>query len=542
VTAPALDPGLAPELLGGLVARAARPDFPRFEAQLRSSGYCARPVRLRGRIETCDGDGRRRVWSPDTEPDGILRKACGNRREAVCPPCAERYRGDAYQLIAAGLRGGKGVPDTVAGHPAVFVTLTAPSLGIVHTRALGPDGRPRRCRPRRDAPVCEHGVRLSCGVVHDEDDPCLGEPICLDCFDHSGAIVWNNALSELWRRTVPVYLPRTLASQTGMTQRRLRELVRVAYIKVAEYQRRGLVHLHAVIRLDRAMPSYRAGEVRPPDERFSVELLEDAIRATVETVSAPLPDELGGGGVRWGAELDVRPLDHGLVRGEVAGYLAKYATKSTEQAGGVLHPVTEHQLDELPVREHVRCFMREAFALNEDPVLAERRFGSCAHALGYRGHCVRSHAGTRRRSRRFARRASSTCTSSSSPARRMPRNGRWPARSSASRASASTARVISQPPTSCSPVRRPLGRESTSDWRVRSVWRGIGENWQGGGRFAMSVGGRTGEATSGGGAADAVDAPRGGRGVGHEPAPFPASRAAARAVRVLGTAAALPTA
>ena len=79
---------LAPELAEGLVARAARPDFARFEAQLRSSGYCARPVRLRGRIETCDGDGRRRVWSTDTEPDEILRKACGNRREAVCAPCA----------------------------------------------------------------------------------------------------------------------------------------------------------------------------------------------------------------------------------------------------------------------------------------------------------------------------------------------------------------------------------------------------------------------------------------------------------------------
>jgi hypothetical protein len=195
---------LAPELADALVARAARPDYPRFEAQLRSSGYCARPVRLKGGIETCDGHGRRRVWSTDTEADGILRKACGNRREAVCAPCAERYRGDAYQLIAAGLRDGKGVPDTVAEHPAVFVTLTAPSFGLVHARAFSPDGRARRCRPRRDAPVCEHGVHMSCGRVHDEDDPCLGEPMCQDCFDHAGAVIWNNALSELWRRTVPV--------------------------------------------------------------------------------------------------------------------------------------------------------------------------------------------------------------------------------------------------------------------------------------------------------------------------------------------------
>jgi hypothetical protein len=119
----------AEQLAGALLDRAARPDYQRFEAQLRSSGYCARPVRLQGHIEVCEGGGRRRVWSTDREPDGILRKACGNRREAVCPSCAERYRGDAYQLLAAGLRGGKGVPDTIVEHPAVFFTLTAPSFG-----------------------------------------------------------------------------------------------------------------------------------------------------------------------------------------------------------------------------------------------------------------------------------------------------------------------------------------------------------------------------------------------------------------------------
>jgi len=73
-------PGLSRELLDGILARAARPDFPAFEAQLRSSGYCARPVRLHGTIETCDHDGHRRVWSTTDQPDGVLRKACGNRR------------------------------------------------------------------------------------------------------------------------------------------------------------------------------------------------------------------------------------------------------------------------------------------------------------------------------------------------------------------------------------------------------------------------------------------------------------------------------
>jgi hypothetical protein len=99
------------ELLEEIVLLAGSPGFERWRAQVRSTGYCARPVRLRGHV--CDHNGVR-VWSTASEPDGVLRKACGNRREAVCPSCAERYRQDAYQLIASGVRGGKGVPDTVA--------------------------------------------------------------------------------------------------------------------------------------------------------------------------------------------------------------------------------------------------------------------------------------------------------------------------------------------------------------------------------------------------------------------------------------------
>lgn len=353
-------------LLAGVVDRMTRPDYPAFEAQLRSSGYCERPVRLQGRIDVCDGYGRRRqVWTTDGEPDGVLRKACGNRREAVCAPCAERYRRDAYHLIAAGLRGGKGVPDTVTGHPAVFATLTAPSFGVVHAHVLGPDGQPLRCHARRDRPVCEHGNPMSCSRIHGPDDPCLGEPLCLDCFDHEGAVIWNNLLGELWRYST-IYLPRQLAALMGLTQKRLHELVRVSYVKASEYQRRGLVHLHAVIRLDRRMPDYRAGEIRPPDKRFTSELLEQALRATVAEVKVKIPDELGAGEIRWGKQLDVQqlPVDE-PDRRRWAGYLAKYTTKSTEQAGGLLHRIDRSEVEHAAVSEHNRRYLHTAFELDD---------------------------------------------------------------------------------------------------------------------------------------------------------------------------------
>jgi hypothetical protein len=353
-------------LLDGVLERLTRPDYRAFEAQLRSSGYCERPVRLQGSVHVCDGDGPpRQVWSTHDEPDGVLRKACGNRREAVCGPCAERYRGDAWQLVAAGLQGGKGVPDSVAGHPAVFATLTAPSFGVVHAHVLGADGKPVRCHPRRERPVCAHGVALSCSRVHRPDDPCLGEPLCPDCFDYHGAVIWNNVLGELWRRTT-IYLPRQLAKLLGVTQKRLHELVRVSYVKVAEYQHRGLVHVHPVIRLDRRMPKYRADEVRAPERRFTTQLLEDALRATAVAVGVQVPDELGGGTIGWGKQLDVQQLTtNAEQRRRHAGYLAKYSTKSTEQAGGLLHRITRSEVEHVHVREHVRRYLHAAFALHD---------------------------------------------------------------------------------------------------------------------------------------------------------------------------------
>ena len=78
-------------------------------------------------------------------PDGVIYVPCGDRRASVCAWCAETYRADTYQLIRAGLVGGKGVPDSVASHPAVFATLTAPSFGPVHVRVV--NSRNGKVRP-----------------------------------------------------------------------------------------------------------------------------------------------------------------------------------------------------------------------------------------------------------------------------------------------------------------------------------------------------------------------------------------------------------
>ena len=119
--------------------------------QAERTGLCARPVRLKGRIDAIDlATGELRpMYDTGTEPGGALLTACGNRRESVCPPCSKVYKRDARQLVRAGLSGGKGVPETIAAHPCVFATFTAPSFGPVHSRRMrGKTVLP--CRPRRD--------------------------------------------------------------------------------------------------------------------------------------------------------------------------------------------------------------------------------------------------------------------------------------------------------------------------------------------------------------------------------------------------------
>src|SRR5215831_4572685 len=115
-------------LLASALARAARDDYPAWLAQATATGGCSRPVRLRGQVHHLDpatGEVLHTVSTADT-PDGVIYTACGDRRASVCPACAQTYRADTYQLIRAGLVGGKGISESVATHPCVFATFTAP--------------------------------------------------------------------------------------------------------------------------------------------------------------------------------------------------------------------------------------------------------------------------------------------------------------------------------------------------------------------------------------------------------------------------------
>jgi hypothetical protein len=387
---------LLPGVLAEVVDRAGR-GYDRWAELVAQAGYCHHPVRLAGQVEQADqATGEvRQVYTTEGEPDGVLLKACGTRRESRCPSCAAVYRADAYQLLAAGLNGGKGVPDTVAEHPRLFVTFTAPSFGRVHTRrAQGPLVLP--CHPSRQGARCPHGIRAGCWHRHAEVDPRLGEPLCAGCYDAGAQVLWNALAPELWRRTT-IALHRALARLFDLTETDLRRLVRISYAKLAEFQRRGAIHFHAVLRLDAATACRCPKCLLPPPELFSAGFLQDALEAAVPAVKVPCPPLEDSGPVRyarWGEQLDVRNITKDseqageLSAEQVAGYIAKYATKATESFGSGLDRRLDgddlDHLDELPA--HVAELVRACWRLGDRPELEALRLRAWAHMLGFRGH------------------------------------------------------------------------------------------------------------------------------------------------------------
>ncbi|GAA3152482.1 replication initiator [Nonomuraea roseoviolacea] len=365
-----------------MITRLHDPNYDRWAHQIKRTGGCRQPIHLRGKVEHYDRATGRLLhrYSTLKEPDGVLRVPCKTRRASRCPACAETYRADTYQLVRAGLVGGKGVPETVAAHPALFVTLTAPSFGTVHVRREK-NGKVLPCHARRDGKTCPHGHVMSCTARHAANDPHLGEPLCPDCYDYEGSVLFNAVAPELWRRFTEA-LRRRFARLFGLTLRELREQLTISFAKVAEYQRRGVVHFHAVIRLDGPI-----GPTSPPPAWATADALEQAVQHAAGAITVEV--EPLARIFRWGTQLDVRPItmNGDLTEQAVAAYIAKYATKAAECVGTLDRRI--HTIDELalyPLREHAHRLIAECLRLGALDDLADLRLTQWAHMLGFRGH------------------------------------------------------------------------------------------------------------------------------------------------------------
>ncbi|MGW1457789.1 replication initiator protein RepSA [Streptomyces albidoflavus] len=360
--------GTDPLTLADLLRVANTTGFDRWQDQVRRTGGCSDPIHLTGSTVTRDASTGQILYAynTDNEPGGRLRVACGNRRASRCPSCAWTYAGDTYHLIRAGITGGKTVPTTVRDHPRVFATLTAPSFGPVHNRpAQGP------CR---------------CGTPHPEDDPALGTALDPATYDYAGAVLWNNHAGDLWRRFT-IYLRREIAARAGLTQAALKDQCRISFGKVAEFQKRGAIHFHAVIRFDGP-----DGPDTAPPPWATIALLDDAIRTAATRARVPVP-AVGAFPARelaWGTQIDIQPIGtlghEELTETAVASYVAKYATKAAETTGTIDRRIGE--LSELDHQPHLPAHTRRLIEAcwNLDHAYPDRMLARWAHMLGFRGH------------------------------------------------------------------------------------------------------------------------------------------------------------
>jgi hypothetical protein len=114
-------------VVGELVERAGHGSA-RWAELVAQAGYCHHPIRLTGRVEHADRQTGevRTVYDSEREPDGVLLKACGTRRERL----VAGWRGvddEVVAVVAGGVveaagtgdqaeqRLGRGGPDALDG-------------------------------------------------------------------------------------------------------------------------------------------------------------------------------------------------------------------------------------------------------------------------------------------------------------------------------------------------------------------------------------------------------------------------------------------
>lgn len=301
-----------PAVIGDILSRTGSAEYEEWWAKVTDSGFCAAPVRL-AHLST-------EVFA-----------RCKNRRASVCLSCSQLYAGDTWRLVHAGIVGDD-QRSLLVGHPMVFLTLTAPSFGPVHSTG-----------------------------------PFAGEPRRPDRYDYVGHVLFTWHAPALWHRFA-VGLRRLVVRHSR--QQSEGGGARVAYVKVVELQRRAIPHFHAVIRLDDA-------------PALDTEQLGILVRQAGHLASLKVRTRERMLTLRFGEQLDVRALDE-LSGRKVARYLAKYVTKSVSDFGLTARRVHDGVIDELAVPNHIRRILRTIADLAQEPEYQD--LGLWLHTLGYRGH------------------------------------------------------------------------------------------------------------------------------------------------------------
>lgn len=207
------------------------------------------------------------------ETGELVNVRCGTRSEKKCPGCAWIYKKDTAKILRSGL-----LDDGACRY--FFLTLTAPSFGATHN--VPKRGERKKCR---------------CGAWHDAEKDIDLRGVPLDCnqYDYSGQAYFNYQIGKLWNTTLT------------LLRKKFPDL---CFAKVYEWQQRGALHVHVILRIP-------AADFSGDGDAASL-LRECASSATY------------GGWMYWGSQNDCREIRGGASSDKVIGYLKKavsYVTK-----------------------------------------------------------------------------------------------------------------------------------------------------------------------------------------------------------------------
>lgn len=196
--------------------------------------------------------------------------------------------------------------------------------------------KPRKCRYG-----CKHDPRADSGLRGVAVDP--------DSYDYAGCVEWNYGLGRLWDAT---------------RSRLSKEFKGATYAKVGEFQARGALHVHVLVRMRRTIePSARIAEA-----------MFEACRS-VETRD----------GLAWGRSAgDCQHVPVGETQDKVAFYMTKvlaYVTKDAMVLGGDIDVRAADHFRRLDsAARHMRCDRCKSWS---EPCngLAHRRWGARSSVL-----------------------------------------------------------------------------------------------------------------------------------------------------------------
>ena len=265
---------------------------------------------------------------------------CGSRVKSRCPSCAELYRLDWAAIARSGVFDGP-----VELYKFYLLTLTAPSFGQVH----------RVPRPGKNV-----GGVCGCGLLHSSEDAGLrGVPLHPASYDYAGQAAWNRDAGLLWDRT----------------RRRIRDRWdSLEYFIVREWQDRGVLHVHVLVRIARS-------------EAPAADVLCEAARTAVAA------SKVDGALVEWGVQAKCDAFRANGDGAKTIWYLSKalnYVMKDVvQQDGSAAHPL---------VWAHLSALERAARSIRCAPDCVPSSCGSRVHdRYGARSQVVSASRRTRNR-------------------------------------------------------------------------------------------------------------------------------------------------